>query len=296
MEYVITTLQDDVPVNQLITLYYFEVDSHFRFYGESHDFWELNYIDAGELTCCVDGKKLTLHQGDIVFYPPNYFHSHHCNGTDPANLMVLTFICHSEALKTLGCQVLHLNDRQSTLLSNIIAEAKNAFSSPLNIHISCELIRRTEKTFAAEQLIRLNLETLLIELLRSQAAFARKELRTAIKRASDSDKQGRILAFLQDNVYNRITLKDICAYTTLSPTNVKTIFKRTTGIPIMAYYTKLKLAEAKRLLRKGFYSISEIADILGYTSVQYFSKQFKKETGMTPTEYAASVKSQTDHE
>ena len=265
MEYVITTLQDDIPVRDLITLYYFEVNPNFSFAGESHDFWELNYVDAGELTCCVNGKQLVLHQGDIVFYPPNDFHTHHCNGIDP-----------------------------TLLLSNIITEAQNAFSSPLNTFVSCEMIRRAEKSFAAEQLIRLNLEMLLIELLRSQAISSLNAVHTAIKSASDNEKVNHMLAFLQDNIYRRITIRDVCAHIALSPTNVKALFKRVTGQPIMTYYTDLKITEAKRLLRKGVYSIGEISELLAYTSIQYFSKQFKKETGMSPTEYASSVKAKSN--
>lgn len=294
MEYVITTLQDDIPVRDLITLYYFEVNPNFSFAGESHDFWELNYVDAGELTCCVNGKQLVLHQGDIVFYPPNDFHTHHCNGIDPTNLMVLTFVCKSQLLEALGNQVLHLNDRQILLLSNIITEAQNAFSSPLNTFVSCEMIRRAEKSFAAEQLIRLNLEMLLIELLRSQAISSLNAVHTAIKSASDNEKVNHMLAFLQDNIYRRITIRDVCAHIALSPTNVKALFKRVTGQPIMTYYTDLKITEAKRLLRKGVYSIGEISELLAYTSIQYFSKQFKKETGMSPTEYASSVKAKSN--
>ncbi len=290
MEYVITTLREEVPVQQIITLYFFEVDRNFRFDGESHDFWELNYVDSGELLSYVDGEYKPLRQGDIVFYPPNQFHTHHCNGQDPANLIVLTFICHSEVLNTLGNRILHLNDQQAGCLRNIITEAQNAFSSPLDIYITCELIRRHEQTFAAEQLIRLNLEFLLIDLLRNNAFPSTTVLRTTIKALSDNDKVDRIIAFLNDNLYKRISLQDVCDYTTLSATNVKTIFKRVTGRPIMSYYTDLKITEAKRLLRKGFYPVNEIADMLAYTSVQYFSKQFRKETGMTPTEYAASVK------
>jgi len=42
------------------------------------------------------------------------------------------------------------------------------------------------------------------------------------------------------------------------------------------------------MIRKGYHNFTEISDILGYTSIHYFSQAFKKATGMTPSEYAIS--------
>ncbi len=296
MEYVLTTLQDDLSVRELITLFYFEHDPHFVFTGESHDFWELNYIDKGELICHVDGEQVVLNQGDLILYPPNVYHSHHCNGVDSVNMTIVSFTCNNDLLKTVGNQVLQPNDRQKAMLDSIVVEAQQAFSSPLTLFVSCELVRRVEKTFAAEQLIRLNLEMLLIELLRSRMAPLEESLRSSFKSASDNEKTERIKMFLKDSVYSRITITDICAHLSLSPTCIKTIFRQAVGTPIMTYYTQLKITEAKRLLRRGLYSISDVSNLLSYSSTQYFSKHFKKVTGMTPSEYASSIKAKADHD
>ena len=48
------------------------------------------------------------------------------------------------------------------------------------------------------------------------------------------------------------------------------------------------MAEAKRLLRKRQFSVAEIAERTGYSSNHYFAKTFRRETGMTPTEYRES--------
>ncbi len=289
MEYVLTSLQNDLSVRELVTLFYFEENPHFYFEGESHDFWEINYIDAGEHHYNIGGKKLTLQQGELLLISPNTFHSHRCNGVDSTSLIIVTFTSDNELLKAIADQALQLNDRQKAMLDSIVVEAQRAFSSPLTLFVSCELIRRAEKNFAAEQLIRLNLEMLLIELLRNRMAPSEESLRSSIKSASDSEKVARIKMFLKDSVYSRITIADICAHVSLSPTCVKSVFRQTTGMPIMTYYARLKIKEAKRLLQRGFYSVNEVANILSYTSTQYFSKHFKKETGLTPTEYAASV-------
>ena len=56
------------------------------------------------------------------------------------------------------------------------------------------------------------------------------------------------------------------------------------------YYNELKIQEAKKLIRQGQYNISQISDLLGFDSPQYFSRCFKKFVRMTPREYQQSIR------
>jgi YesN/AraC family two-component response regulator len=58
---------------------------------------------------------------------------------------------------------------------------------------------------------------------------------------------------------------------------------------VKEYFNKLKIDQAKSLIREEQHNFTEIAELLGYSSVHYFSKQFKSLTDMAPTEYARSV-------
>ena len=58
----------------------------------------------------------------------------------------------------------------------------------------------------------------------------------------------------------------------------------------MQYFNYLKIERAKMLIREDNYNFTQIANILAYDSIHYFSKQFKKIAKMTPSEYASSVK------
>jgi AraC-like DNA-binding protein len=63
------------------------------------------------------------------------------------------------------------------------------------------------------------------------------------------------------------------------------IFRESYGGAI-SFFNELKLDEAKRLIREGRLNFTEIADALGFTSLHYFSRLFKKKTGLSPSEYA----------
>ena len=53
----------------------------------------------------------------------------------------------------------------------------------------------------------------------------------------------------------------------------------------------MKIEEAKRMIREGGCNMTEISDRLGYSSVHYFSRQFKKLAAMSPTAYESSIRS-----
>lgn len=66
---------------------------------------------------------------------------------------------------------------------------------------------------------------------------------------------------------------------------VSTLFSEVEGIPIEKYVIRHKIERAKELLVYDELSISEIADMLGYSSVAHFSNQFKQVTGFTPSHF-----------
>lgn len=66
---------------------------------------------------------------------------------------------------------------------------------------------------------------------------------------------------------------------------ISNIFSETEGSTIEKYFISQKIERVKELLSYDEYSLSEIADQLQYSSVAHLSNQFKKQTGLTPTEF-----------
>ena len=67
-------------------------------------------------------------------------------------------------------------------------------------------------------------------------------------------------------------------------------FKSVMKVPPMQYITSLRIAAAKGYLENSVKSVSEIAAVVGYDNALYFSRIFKKRTGMTPKEYRGMQK------
>ena len=90
---------------------------------------------------------------------------------------------------------------------------------------------------------------------------------------------------MKENVYGNLSIDDICKKISYSKAYVFRQFKSATGKSVMDYYTELKIKEAKRLIKENRLSVKEIAEKLCFDTPNYFSKTFKKKTGVTPTKY-----------
>ena len=156
-DYVGLNLKKHIEIGKLFTVHYFEYSSDFNYIGESHDFWEFLYVDKGKVLASADGREFELSQGEIVFHKPNEWHTIKGNLTVAANSVVVSFECRSPAMKFFENKVLKISDEQKLLVSKIISEYKNAFSTPLNDIYTKSLKRNNNTPVASEQFIKLYL-------------------------------------------------------------------------------------------------------------------------------------------
>lgn len=94
-----------------------------------------------------------------------------------------------------------------------------------------------------------------------------------------------IKEFIRKNYSKNLTLEEIAASVYRSPYYVSRIFKEEQAITVMDYVTQVRVEEAKKLLRNPCYQIDEIAEKLGYNDASYFSKVFRRNVGMSPTQF-----------
>ncbi len=292
MDYQKTLLKEEIIIKKIVSIHYFEYAKDYVFEGEKHDFWEFLYVDKGEVEVMAGDLGIKLKQGEIIFHKPNEFHNVWANGKVAPNLIVVSFECKSPAIKYYENKILGINDCEKQMLVNIITEAKEAYTSELDITHLNKLEKRREPLFGCEQLIKIYLEQLLISMVRKgRSVNSRSRLSTVVKERSDNDLLKRIDIFLNDNVTNNLTFDDVCRFSNLSRTSLKVLFKDRVGTGVMEYFKKLKIEAAKKMMREGEYNFTQISEILGYTSIHYFSRHFKNVTNMTPSQYVLSVKS-----
>ena len=291
-KYPLTKLFD---ISQIITIHYYEYGADYTFDGESHDFWEFLCVDKGEISVTADDKTFPLKKGDIIFHKPNEFHSITTNGITAPNLVVISFVCHSPAMNFFENKILPLGERERNLLATIIAEAAFAFSTPLDNPYTRRLERSSDQIPGAEQIIQLSLEYFLISLYRREYPAADSEFLTkSIKLKQDEETFSHILAYMNTHISESLTIEQICHDNLISRSQLQKLFHTKCSCGIIDYFSRMKITHARELIREKNMNFTQIADVLGYTSIHYFSRQFKKITGMSPSEYALSIKLLTE--
>lgn len=295
MDFVYTDLRQDILVDKVVTIHYFEYTSDFFYPGEQHDFWECLYVDKGEVEVTAGTEVHVLKKGDIIFHKPMEFHNLWANGTSAPNLIVVSFTSSSPAMSFFENKILRVGDAERILLARIISEANSVFSSDLSDPNMKMLERNAETPFGGEQLIKLSLELMLIQLVRKQDAPSMEvKLTTSIKEKSDHDVVQRIIQYLEENINQNLALSDICRDNLIGRSYLQKIFREKIGCGVIDHFGRMKIDAAKQMIRKGTSNFTQIAHDLGFASIHYFSRRFKKVSGMTPTEYASSVKSISD--
>ncbi|MBE5868489.1 MAG: helix-turn-helix domain-containing protein [Lachnospiraceae bacterium] len=271
-------LNETVTIKKLCTLWYQEFTKNFEFAGESHDFWEIVYVDKGEIIATAEQTDIFLKQGEMLFHKPNEFHQLRSNGIVAPNVFVMTFVCHSPAICYFENKHIKIPPEHRWFISKIVDESKNTYRYN-SLHL------KENAKIGGEQLIKNYLESLLIYLMREDEKTIFFSDEYTIENHIVCD----IIKLLEQNLYNKIDIPHLCSQMNYSKTYLCTLFKKYTNTSIMQYYAQMKIQESKKLLREREYNVTQTAELLKFNNPHYFCNVFKKHTGMSPKEYINSI-------
>ena len=280
--YIKTRPKTVIDIAKIVTIHYYEVGRGFTFSGERHDFWEMVYVDKGSVCITRDGEKVILTQGEVIFHRPNEFHTI-CSYESAPNFFVISFSSSSVSMKYFEHYRATLEKVHKSLLTSIIKEAEVSYSIPKNEPNLRKLQRRKDAPLGGEQLIKSYLEQLLIYLLRSEEKSKNVTFFPLV------EEEKPLVAAIKNYISNRceenIRVEEICQAFGYSKSFLGHLFREHTGESLAAYAITQKIERAKELLRDDRLNITQISVRLSFENPQYFARVFKRECGMTPTEW-----------
>ena len=242
-----------------------------RFAPHWHEFLEIELVVGGSGTQTLNGQDYPLCAGCVYLLSPLDFHS--VTGSEDLELYNLMFeesLLPSALVSAVyagGGSVLYLSEQEFTEL--------------------VDLCRLMDAEYARRETYR---EEILAHLL---AVFVSRILRrlpqTGKPEAATGDIQNAV-AYIQRHFKDTPTLADTAATVDLHPGYFSRKFRTETGRTYTAYLTDLKVSYAKRLLRAGVFSVTEVCFASGFSSLSNFMKVFKSQTGMSPLQYANKKK------
>lgn len=260
-----------IEPKEIYTFFYHEKERGFVFKGEEHDFWELTYVDRGEMYNIVDGVCHKLAQGGIMLFAPGQFHSQHADKN--VNVCYVTVSFKMENVdESLFKDVLFMADGEiKSLVKKMLSERESdrIFSEDLMLCYLKEIIISLARTKRLEKVV--------------EKAFA------PMKQNIESDIVESAKEYIRRNISRRFSVSDVAESIPISDGYLSALFKKNMGITLNAYITDRKMEVAKAYIREGRFTFTQIANMVGYNNVHYFSASFKKHYNMTPTEYANSI-------
>lgn len=277
-------IENLITIKKIVTLHYFLFDKDYDFKGESHDFWEMVYAAKSSVICKGNGRAILLKEGNLLFHSPGEFHTISGNKKNQSEVFVMTFECKSEAMSFFDKKHFFLTERLRQYIYTIINEAKKTFELPAFDPSMKKLKLLNKPNLGGQQIIRVSLEQLLIMLMRDWAyrvedIFIGKQPRNLTL---------SVINYINENIYNKISLSDICSKFYYGKTYVCTEFKKNTGKTIFEYYNNLRINEAKKLIKQDC-SFKEIAETLNFDSQSHFSSTFKKYENITPKQFLKQI-------
>lgn len=279
------TFRTELSVTRIANMQYFEMPEGYTSHPDRHPFAELVYVDSGEITVESEGYSGRLKKNELLIHPAGDRHSLSCVGAAPS-IIIIGLECPTTHLFPFGRTPVSLSPTLQPMLVEIVKEGRNVFLPPYDIPNRTDMQKRESFPFGADQLIRNLLECFLIKLIREREAAPLG----VSGQAAEGLRTGEILRYLENNYREHITLEELCFLFGTNKTTLTKDFRSLTGDTVMGHLAALRLRHAKALLREGTHSVTEIAEVLGFSSVHYFTRFFRKHENMSPSEYAGSIR------
>lgn len=286
MEFRLKRFTKAMDISRIANIHYFEFTNRFHTVDDKHPFRELLYVDNGFIMVQAENYSGIVRENQIIIHRSDEIHSLSCPEDRASNVIIIGFECKCEELDVFSTQPVILQDSQKKLLTEIIKEGRSVFCPPYDVPNQRDMKKRKEYPFGADQMIKLKLETLMIELVRDN----KNVLGGESDELTDATIQ-EICIYINKNFKNKITLSELCFLFGTNKTSLCNKFRSALGETIISYINKLRIKEAKLLLRSGNFNITQISEEVGFSSVHYFSRIFKQYENQSPTNYINTIKS-----
>lgn len=259
----------NLRIESLNSFLYEEKEKGYLLSGQVSPMFELTYVDAGAIHCVAEGRDLLLEPGDMVLYGPNQWHMQYAEVEIAPCLATISFAVSGCDLQKLTNCKLHASQNAKEILQQLFKEQEQ------------------ENVYSEDMIISL-LKILVITLLRQDVQYWQ------IHPVAPINGENRIIERMQryiaEHAREKLSVPVVAKNIQVSPSYLTALFQKHMQISPGEYLRRVKLQESKQMIQEGDKNFTEIAEALQYSTVYHFSRQFKEKFGITPSEYAKSVK------
>lgn len=266
-----TRLNSCIRIERILTFFYQEKEQGFLFPGESHPMPELTYVDQGELHSVVDGQDLLLKQGDLVIYGPNQWHMQYADIGIAPRFVTISFEVDGVDFTPLLERKFSAPQQVASLLQSMLREQEKMDCFSIDIIVS-------------------QLTLLLLYLLRESVKPTGSKVKNTNVVQNENEIIRQAQQYVAAHIREKLSVPMVAGQVGVSASYLTVLFHKNLQISPGEYIRRIKLQESKQMIRENNLNFTQIASALQYSTVHHFSRQFKEKFGITPTEYAKSVR------
>jgi AraC-like DNA-binding protein len=247
-----------------------------------HDTYELYYLLEGERYYFIEKETYYVKAGDVVLINREQVHKTSQAGSDKHDriLLQLSGRILDPWLKNAGVFSLErlFGDYYGVLK---VSELEREEIKSLLFGIRDEIGQRGERY---ETMVRLKLSQILLLIYRIRKKSVLKEMPATVQTAKHG-KVHEVAEYLTTHCESGESLEEIAEKFFISKSYLSRIFREVTSFSVNEYRNLARVRKAKELLSNSDYTITEISGLLGFESVTYFERIFKKHGDETPSGY-----------
>ena len=238
----------------------------------THNHAELFYIVGGKGQFLIEDQLYPVNTNHLVIINPNVTHTEVSLNAQPLEYIVL-------GIEGVELSITENSDDQFCILDHF--ESMDITSCLRNILREMEL-----KQPGYEDICQAFMEILIIRLMRSTGLSVPEEPQNSV----GNRQCAAVRRYIDLHFKESLTLEQLADEAHMNKFYLSHAFKREYGVSPINYMISRRLEESKYLLAETDLSMSQIAQLLGFSSLSYFSQVFRKTQGVSPMEYRQDTK------
>lgn len=239
----------------------------------THKFFHFIYYFGGHAQVQVEDQRYTTGPDTLIMVPPDTVHS--IISLDISTNLDIKFTCSpglARRICALPMCIQKVDEQASGILRSVLEEAVGqapGYNEMADLRMY-ELI-------------------LVLERLQSGRAMLWQKCEVPL-RASDNENICAALNWIEERLETPLRVSDLADHCGYSANYFRLFFKEHMGVTPNTYINQRKISRAKEWMLYSELNVTQISERLGYQSIHYFSRLFKKLTGLAPTEYIGRVR------
>lgn len=255
----------------------YRLSSHYKlptWWRSGRPDWQLLYVASGKAHFYIKGQEVIVTAGNMVLYQPKQEMHYEYFGKDKPEVYWVHFT---------GGQVRSILKRHDVPMDNNVFYAGN---SPTYGYLFKEMILELQTCRVGyEALLSMYLEQIFVLVQRSRLD------KSPVVSSHLQEEMGIARRYFQEHYNEDINIEEYALSRNMSVSYFLKKFKEVTTKSPMQYILGIRISNAVSLLENTDYNVTEISTIIGYDNPLYFSRIFKKQKGVSPSDYRKQLSS-----